>query len=287
MSAQFGQQQRALPLRFLKFLRQRRSHARNPVLKSTRKPSAERFQQIMRRVFPICAFVLASAVFAAGARVDGRVVDPQGRIIPRAAIRLLQSGATTASAESNADGEFRVEAPAGGSYRLTVTAPGFDAHVGQVTLGAGAVAITLTTESRRETIAVGERTVEPGADEQKVAPLFSRDDQLIQQLNAGIDAGQHEGGGKSPEIRRFGFNLDHGGVNGGLKVVVDNIQQNQGTQAHGQGYLGALKALSPELIQDITVIDGPFRAEYGDFSGLGVVQIRQRESLPGRLHAAP
>src|SRR5262249_11214603 len=90
-------------------------------------------------------------------------------------------------------------------------------------------------------------------------------------------------GGKSLEIRRFGFNLDHGGVNGGLKVLLDNMQQNQGTQGHGQGYLGALKALSPELIQEVTIINGPFSAEYGDFSGLGVVHIRQRESLPDQL----
>ena len=47
--------------------------------------------------------------------------------------------------------------------------------------------------------------------------LFGRDDQLIFTLNAGINAGQHEGGGKSLEIRRFGFNLDHGGVNGGVE----------------------------------------------------------------------
>ena len=38
--------------------------------------------------------------------------------------------------------------------------------------------------------------------------------------------------------------------------------------------------MSPELIQDVTIINGPFSAEYGDFSGLGVVHIRQRESLP-------
>lgn len=31
--------------------------------------------------------------------------------------------------------------------------------------------------------------------------LFSRDDQMFQALDAGIDAGQHEGGGKSLEIR--------------------------------------------------------------------------------------
>lgn len=115
--------------------------------------------------------------------------------------------------------------------------------------------------------------------------LFGRDDQLIFTLNAGINAGQHEGGGKSLEIRRFGFNLDHGGVNGGLKILVDGIQQNQGTQGHGQGYLGALKSFSPELIEDVSIINGPFSAAYGDFSGLGVVQIRQRESLPQQLTA--
>lgn len=115
--------------------------------------------------------------------------------------------------------------------------------------------------------------------------LFGRDDQLIFTLNAGINAGQHEGGGKSLEIRRFGFNTDHGGVNGGLKILVDNIQQNQGTQGHGQGYLGNLKSLSPELVRDVSIINGPFSAAYGDFSGLGVVQIKLKELLPDQFTA--
>jgi hypothetical protein len=136
-------------------------------------------------------------------------------------------------------------------------------------------------------IVITAKTTEPAVDLRNAEvfnrTLFTRDDQVFQQLDAGIDAGQHEGGGKSLEVRRFGFNLDHGGVNGGLKVLVDDVQQNQGTQGHGQGYLGSLKALSPELIQEATVINGPFSAEYGDFSGLGVVHIRQRESLPDAL----
>jgi hypothetical protein len=131
--------------------------------------------------------------------------------------------------------------------------------------------------------------VEPSIDRRNAAvfqeTLFSRDDQVFHQLNAGINAGQHEGGGKSIEVRRFGFNLDHGGVNGGLKVLVDNIQQNQGTQGHGQGYLGSLKSVTPELIQEADIINGPFSAEYGDFSGLGVVHIRLRESFPDQWTA--
>ena len=142
--------------------------------------------------------------------------------------------------------------------------------------------------TQKQSVVISARSLEPEIDLRNAEvfnrTLFTRDDQVLQQLNAGINAGQHEGGGKSLEIRRFGFNLDHGGVNGGLKVLVDDVQQNQGTQGHGQGYLGSLKALSPELIQDVTIINGPFSAEYGDFSGLGVVHIRQRESLPGRVH---
>jgi outer membrane receptor protein involved in Fe transport len=130
-----------------------------------------------------------------------------------------------------------------------------------------------------------EPQVETHSDEVYKRSLFSRDDQLLETLDAGINAGQHEGGGKSLEIRRFGFNLDHGGVNGGLKVLVDNMQQNQGTQGHGQGYLGALKTLTPELIQDVNILNGPFSAEYGDFSGLGVVHIRLKESLPDQFIA--
>ena len=128
-------------------------------------------------------------------------------------------------------------------------------------------------------------TIDQRNDNVYKSALFSRDDQVFDTLAAGINTGQHEGGGKSLEVRRFGFNLDHGGVNGGLKVLVDDVQQNQGTQGHGQGYLGALKSLTPELVDDVDILNGPFSAEYGDFSGLGVVHIRLKESLPSLLTA--
>jgi TonB dependent receptor/TonB-dependent Receptor Plug Domain len=126
-------------------------------------------------------------------------------------------------------------------------------------------------------------TIDQRNDNVYKSTLFNRDDQVFDTLAAGINTGQHEGGGKSLEIRRFGFNLDHGGVNGGLKVLVNDVQQNQATQGHGQGYLGALKTLTPELVDDVDILNGPFSAEYGDFSGLGVVHIRLKESLPNLL----
>src|SRR5207302_5846232 len=221
--------------------------------------------------------------------VTGRVTDPQSKAVTGATVRLaLSNRAAAAEARTDDAGQYGFRNIAAGVYRLTVSAPGFAAISQPVSLAPGQTAIAdiqfAQLESASESIVITAKTIEPGIDLRNAEvfnrTLFTRDDQVLQQLSAGINAGQHEGGGKSLEIRRFGFNLDHGGVNGGLKVLVDDVQQNQGTQGHGQGYLGALKALSPELIQDVTIINGPFSAEYGDFSGLGVVHIRQRETLP-------
>ncbi len=149
------------------------------------------------------------------------------------------------------------------------------------------IEVEYTVPPVHETVVIVATQLDPTIDRRNEAvygnTLFSRDDQVFHTLDAGINAGQHEGGGKSLEIRRFGFNLDHGGVNGGLKVLVDNFQQNQGTQGHGQGYLGQLKSLTPELVQEVDILNGPFSAEYGDFSGLGVVHIRLKESLSDQL----
>jgi hypothetical protein len=245
------------------------------------------------RTLRICALCLAAVLPGlAETGVAGRVLDPSGAIVPGAVVelRLAPSGAMVAATTADAQGGYQFAAPPG-AYDLVIQAPGFAPAVGKASIAADWItSLDLRFEkvaAQKSSIVITAQTTEPALDLRNAEvfnrTLFTRDDQVFQQLDAGIDAGQHEGGGKSLEIRRFGFNLDHGGVNGGLKVLVDDVQQNQGTQGHGQGYLGSLKALSPELIQEVTVINGPFSAEYGDFSGLGVVHIRQRESLPDVL----
>jgi outer membrane receptor protein involved in Fe transport len=227
-------------------------------------------------------FALTPCLLAA-ATLSGRVLDPQAKPVPHATVALPSATPTS----TDAQGQFRLDAPPG-TYLLTIDAPGFKSYSLDVTIPCAPLDIALTAlATQHQSVVITSTPLEPTIDRRDsevfARTLFTRDDQVMQQLAAGIDAGQHEGGGKSLEIRRFGFNLDHGGVNGGLKVLVDDVQQNQGTQGHGQGYLGSLKALSPELIQDVTLINGPFSAEYGDFSGLGVVHIRQRESLPDQF----
>ena len=229
--------------------------------------------------------IFASAVTA----VSGRITDPQGKTVPGATVKLvLPNDSTVTETRTDDVGQYSIGNLAAGQYRIVATAAGFAAVIKDISLAEGqAASAGLQFEklaAQSQSIVIEARVVEPSVDlrnsEVFDRTLFTRDDQVFQQLNAGINVGQHEGGGKSLEIRRFGFNLDHGGVNGGLKVLVDDVQQNQGSQGHGQGYLGSLKALSPELIQEVNIINGPFSAQYGDFSGLGVVHIRQRESLP-------
>ncbi len=235
----------------------------------------------------LCGALLAALCAHAESSVSGRVVDPQGNVVAAATVTLQTASGYSLTATSDAEGHYRISAVHDGDYQIQAESPGLSGAAQKLILRGASVekdVVLSHLATQHQSIVITANKMEPAIDLRNAEvfnrTLFTRDDQVLQQLNAGINAGQHEGGGKSLEIRRFGFNLDHGGVNGGLKVMVDDVQQNQGTQGHGQGYLGALKALSPELIEDVTITNGPFSAEYGDFSGLGVVHIHQRESLP-------
>jgi hypothetical protein len=254
----------------------------------------EELMRTRRSTWIWLALTLLPAVLWGQTAISGRITDPQGKIVAGATVRLRRADdAPAGDTRSDKAGEFRFEQMPPGEYLLRADAPGFSPVMRKVgipaELGAGFDLQFRDLAAQTQSLVITAKALEPEIDMRNAEvfnrTLFTRDDQALMQLNAGINAGQHEGGGKSLEIRRFGFNLDHGGVNGGLKVLVDDVQQNQGTQGHGQGYLGALKALSPELIQEVTIINGPFSPEYGDFSGLGVVHIRQRESLPDQFVA--
>lgn len=222
---------------------------------------------------------------------SGVVVNQQFELVPGILIEIQTSGEKF-TAVTDAEGAFSVKVPV---EPLSVKV--FGKNINSVTRNFTAaeslkdiqIKISYLVAPVNESVIIQADAMTPEIDQRNDAvyknSLFGRDDQIIQSLNAGINAGQHEGGGKSLEIRRFGFNLDHGGVNGGVKILVDNFQQNQATQGHGQGYLGNLKSLTPELVENVSIINGPFSAAYGDFSGLGVVQINLKESLPQQLTA--
>jgi hypothetical protein len=226
---------------------------------------------------------------ASGRIVSGVVNTEQNEVIPGAHV-VVQFATGKKEVATDADGRFRLVVP---REALTINVVGKYLAFETRRLSEADATDALQLQVRysipqvHESMVISASALNPTIDQRNdnvyKSSLFSRDDQIFDTLAAGINAGQHEGGGKSLEIRRFGFNLDHGGVNGGLKVLVDDVQQNQSTQGHGQGYLGALKTLTPELVDDVDILNGPFSAEYGDFSGLGVVHIRLKETLPNLL----
>ncbi|MDQ3750130.1 MAG: TonB-dependent receptor plug domain-containing protein, partial [Acidobacteriota bacterium] len=251
----------------------------------------------MKRISLVVILILTSLLFtedilAQNTRTfSGTVITQQFELIPNVSIEIQTSNGKI-SATTDAEGAFFVQVP---SESISVKFFGNNIVPQTRIFAVTDTIIRLQIKAAfivrpiNENVTIEANILTPEAEQRNDTiyknTLFGRDDQLVQTLNAGINAGQHEGGGKSLEIRRFGFNLDHGGVNGGLKILVDNVQQNQATQGHGQGYLGNLKSLSPELVEGVSIINGPFSAAYGDFSGLGVVQIRQRESLPNQFTA--
>jgi hypothetical protein len=128
---------------------------------------------------------LAPWTLCAQTVVTGRVLDPQGKSVARAVVRLELNGAVSADSRTDGTGVYRIESVTPGRYRIAVEAEGFQADAHDVTIPPDVIAICDLT----------------------LAGLAHQRQSIV------IDAGQHEGGGKSREIRRFGFNLDHGGVN--------------------------------------------------------------------------
>ena len=222
-------------------------------------------------------------------RISGKVTDPVGAVCAGARLTLTRVAAPDRHITADGQGSYVFDSLEPGDYLVKAETKGFTPVSKTVTLTREPIVkdLQFLELSGQKSVVIVSATLDPGIDRRNdevySKTLFQRDDQLLETLDGGINAGQHEGGGKSLEVRRFGFNLDHGGVNGGLKVVVNDLPQNQASQGHGQGYLGALKTLTPELVQEVNILNGPFSAEYGDFSGLGVVQIRTRESLPEQV----
>ncbi len=222
--------------------------------------------------------------------LSGVILTQQNEALPGVAV-IVRSASGEQRTTSDAGGNFRLSVPTNEPLTLRFESKSIDPL--ETTLDVSdatenlQIKVTVRIPPIHESVVIAATTLDPTIDRRNDTiyknTLFLRDDQLLQTLNAGINAGQHEGGGKSLEVRRFGFNLDHGGVNGGLKVLIDGVQQNQGTQGHGQGYLGQLKSLTLELVEGVDILNGPFSAQYGDFSGLGVVHIRLKESLPDQL----
>ena len=95
----------------------------------------------------------------------------------------------------------------------------------------------------------------------------------------GLIVTQHAGDGKANQYFLRGFNLDHGTD---FATWVAGVPVNMPTHAHGQGY-SDLNFLIPELVDRVSYRKGPYYADEGDFSSVGVARIDYRRHLDGTL----
>jgi len=112
-----------------------------------------------------------------------------------------------------------------------------------------------------------------GAD-LEVRPLL-RAAELLEAV-PGMIATQHSGGGKANQYFLRGFNLDHGTD---FAMTLDDMPMNLRTHGHGQGYLD-INGLIPELVERVDYRKGPYRADAGDFSFVGMAQVTTKDRMP-------
>jgi hypothetical protein len=98
-------------------------------------------------------------------------------------------------------GQFAFRRLVAREYWISVSAPGFSAISKDVSLADGqtsSIELQFTAvRAQSQSLVITAKSIEPTIDlrnsEVFSRTLFSRDDQVLKQLNAGINAGQHEG----------------------------------------------------------------------------------------------
>ena len=121
-------------------------------------------------ILPTCAFLLFAftmgipAVAQTGAgEVHGTITDPSGALIASATVALSGPAGVSKSATTGRDGAFRLTGVTAGTYRLTVTAPGFaPSTVENIVMAAGKAVmenVILQIPVQEQQVEVSEDTV--------------------------------------------------------------------------------------------------------------------------------
>jgi outer membrane cobalamin receptor len=240
----------------------------------------------VRFVFVVLVCLLAAAASAFADTVGGRVLDPDGRPVPGAAVIVVSGGRVVASTTTDREGRYGPVTVAAGAYDLIASAPGLKSAPSSITLVAGA---RVTTDLTMAVSAVSESLVVSAA--QVDTPLSRTTDSVTVIDRATLDRRQTE---TVSDALRFvpGLGVLQSGGRGALTslfprggesdytlVLVDGIEQN----AFGGGFDAAHLPVGD--VDRIEVVRGPESALYGDGAIGGVVQIVTRHGGPlaGRL----
>jgi hypothetical protein len=212
-------------------------------------------------MYRLLAFLLLSAAlaFAQGdvAQINGTVTDPQGAVVPGAQIEVLNVGTGLAvKTTSNEHGEYTLPGMPAGSYRVSVTAPGFKkVTTSETTMNAG---VPLTVNVRLEIGLTTESVVVTGAAEmvQTSSATVSSTVQTKQVVELPyISRGGMDLFISQPGVQTTGANRNSY-INGlplaAINVTIDGINTQDNYYKNGDGFFTVIPAKQDSL-QEITL----------------------------------
>ena len=239
----------------------------------------------MALILPVFLFCIATRVYSQGTHtgsIRGTVVDPKGDSVPNASVQITDL-ATDISQTLTTNGEGDYEAPnlKSGTYRVTVTAPGFKTTVITAVLAGSEV---VRADAKLE---VGEASVQVDVSAeagliQTEAPTISgtlSNRQLIQLPRDSRDIYQFLY--LNPNITSSAEGTDFkfiGAQSYGAAFSLDGQRSNG-------GIFGGATASQPSLeaISELTVLSTNFTAEYAGIANIRIETKRGQKDFHGSL----
>jgi len=223
--------------------------------------------------------LMPSALAAQEVVVTGRVLDPQGKALPNAAVQLIESRNVLSHARSGTDGEFLLKALGAGEFTIKADAPGFLPVSRPLTVRpTGNPEITITMSqlaSRIENITVTADVNESGIlSPDPGEKVFVRQDLLDANPGRpgapvsipGYPIETASSGIKAPQYFAPGVAGDHGEpiaqyIAVGSYLVPNNLSAN----AHGNGYSDP-NIFITEVLESVRVDGGAYNVREGNHS---------------------
>ena len=257
----------------------------------------------VRIIFACVAVCFVATVAAAQSntgKIQGRVMDQTGGVLPGVTVELRANGIMPTVAVTDGMGTYSFDNIAPGTYQLMFSLVNFASNTHRdLVVRAGETATddeVLQFALNAEVVVIGKRTFTNLADVENPAENlvgiaesasqgaitakqlevrpFMRQGEVLETV-PGVIITQHSGEGKANQYFLRGFNLDHGSD---FATTVSGVPVNMPTHAHSQGY-SDINFLIPELVAGVQYSKGPYFADQGDFATAGASNINYATTL--------
>lgn len=232
-----------------------------------------------RRLFAATLVALACTIDLSAAPLNGRVLDEDGRPVPRATIAVSGRSAAPLLVTADDEGRFTLDVPPG-RYDVTASAPGLTGNASGVVVDAAGASLEITARlaAVRETLVVSAAQVDqPLSRTPDSVTVLSGADLQARQISTlgaalrtvpGFTVAQNGGPGTLTSL------FPRGGESDYTLVLVDGVRMN----SFGGGL--DLSQVPLEHVDRVEVVRGPQSALYGSDAIGGVVQVITKRGGP-------